>query len=571
MCGIFIEVPLQNKDKEKEKEKEKFHDFTELKHRGPHSSSYYTDAQSTIGFHRLAVMDPSIASNQPFVFTVDDKKETIVFLCNGEIYNANALRDAYQLPHIRNDCAVLAEVYVLLYKTGQDQLYHLIKREVKGEFAMVILHYEHNTLKKVVVARDEVGIRPLYYHPYDINSDSLLFVSEIKGAKHIKGSIKEFPPGHIHTYSILPFDVVQVADQDFSTIYHTTCFGYDSFHKTLPYPEESTEEELLDGVRTAVKNSVERRLDADQPFAFLLSGGVDSSIVAAVAACLQDEPLQTFCCGMKGGTDLQYARKMADYLQTEHTEVIFTEEEALQVIPDVIRTVESWDTTTIRASVGQYLVSQYISKHTHNVVLMVGEGPDEVCSSYLFNWYAPNATALDLCAKESVEQIHYYDVKRADRCISRWGLEARVPLLDPEFIKSYWTIPANQRMPFYRGMEKWWLRKAMEDFLPSEICWRRKEAFSDGVSGEKSWFQIIQDDMEKKVSDEEFGRVQSLYPYHTPRTKEAFYYRRVFCEHFGNHRQDIIPAYWQPKWSENGVVTEYVDPSARTLDVYKEK
>ena len=263
-----------------------------------------------------------------------------------------------------------------------------------------------------------------------------------------------------------------------------------------------------------------------------------------------------------------YAKKMADYLQSVHTEVVFTEEEALQVIPEVIRTVESWDTTTIRASVGQYLVSKYIHEHTERVVLLVGEGPDEVCSSYLYNWYAPNANALDMDSKELVEKIHCYDVKRADRCISRWGLEARVPLLDPQFIKAYWTIPAFQRMPFYRGMEKWWLRKAMEDFLPSEICWRKKEAFSDGVSGERSWFQIIQEEMEKRVSDEAFLNAREQYPYHTPQTKEAFYYRKVFCEWFGN-RQEIIPGYWQPKWSSDGVVTAYVDPSARTLEVYE--
>jgi asparagine synthase (glutamine-hydrolysing) len=204
----------------------------------------------------------------------------------------------------------------------------------------------------------------------------------------------------------------------------------------------------------------------------------------------------------------------------------------------------------------------------------VGEGPDEVCSSYLFNWYAPNGKALDLAAKDYVKNIHYYDVKRADRCISRWGLEGRVPLLDTEFIKAYWDIPRNMRMPTYRGMEKWWLREAFAgtNILPDAVLWRKKEAFSDGVSGEKSWYQIIQEWVNDKVMDDAFQNAASIYPYCTPQTKEAFYYRQIFCEIFGTHRQEVIPGYWQPKWSANGKeVTGYIDPSARVLDIYKPK
>ena len=203
---------------------------------------------------------------------------------------------------------------------------------------------------------------------------------------------------------------------------------------------------------------------------------------------------------------------------------------------------------------------------------MVGEGPDEVCSSYLFNWYAPNEIVLDKAAKDYVANIHYYDVKRADRCISRWGLEGRVPLLDPEFIKAYWTIPPEMRMPTYKNMEKWWLREAFEgtNMLPDDVLWRKKEAFSDGVSGEKSWYQIIQEWVEDKVTDEEMSNASVIYPYCTPVTKEAFYYRKVFCNIFGEHRQNVIPGYWQPRWSaDKKEVTVYMDPSARVLENYK--
>jgi asparagine synthase (glutamine-hydrolysing) len=194
-----------------------------------------------------------------------------------------------------------------------------------------------------------------------------------------------------------------------------------------------------------------------------------------------------------------------------------------------------------------------------------------VCSSYLYNWFAPNAAELDAASKESVKNIHYYDVKRADRCISRWGLEGRVPLLDPEFIKAYWTIPAAWRVPQYKGIEKWWLRQAFASssarLLPSEVLWRKKEAFSDGVSGERSWFTVIQEWVSDRVTDEEMDKAALRFPYCSPTTKEAYYYRALFCDMFGEERQGIIPGYWQPKWTANGVCTGYVDPSARTLNI----
>jgi asparagine synthase (glutamine-hydrolysing) len=205
-------------------------------------------------------------------------------------------------------------------------------------------------------------------------------------------------------------------------------------------------------------------------------------------------------------------------------------------------------------------------------VVLVGEGPDEVCSSYLFNWYAPSGEAMDRVAKQSVRDIHYYDVKRADRCIAQWGLEGRVPFLDPEFIKTYWNIPAEHRMPIAKGIEKWWLREAFREsgILPDEVLFRKKEALSDGISTtENSWFHIIQDWMETHVTDEEMMGVSMKYPYCTPMTKEAYYYRTVFCSIFGENRQTVIPGYWQPKWSSNGKeITGYIDPSARVLSVY---
>ncbi len=555
MCGIWSLVNLKKKNLDIVR---LFQDFYSLKHRGPDNSYFETYNNVMIGFHRLAIMDDTFKSNQPFI--LEDEQRTIIFICNGEIYNFKELIEHHRLPsHIKNDCMVIPETYMSMLKEDvAEDFNRFIKKEVKGEFAFMLFEFDRlKNLKKVIVARDEIGVRPLYYTPD--SKDILLFSSEIKGGLSQTHKITEFPPGHIFTYSRDELDNLSCDKYDFSSVYNTIAdiCPNDTIH--------------LGRVQRAVLNSVRRRLNADKPFAFLLSGGVDSSLVAALSAKILGKPIRTFCCGMNEGTDLQFARKVAEHIGSTHTEVFFTPQEGLAAIPDVIRTIESWDTTSVRASVGQYLVSKWIGKNTDCKVVMVGEGPDEVCSSYLFNWYAPHGTALDASAKEYVKNIHYYDVKRADRCICRWGLEGRVPLLDPEFIKAYWSIPNAARMPTYSNMEKWWLREAFRDsgILPEEVLWRKKEAFSDGVSGEKSWYQIIQEHVEELISDEEFSNAEERYPYCTPQTKEAFYYRKVFCQIFGEERQEVIPGYWQPKWNKQGQeVTEYIDPSARVLSVY---
>ena len=509
--------------------------FDRLSHRGPDAHLFHEYADVSLGFHRLSIVDPRAASNQPFVYE-ESNGHTLIFLCNGEIYNHRELHtgtsDCAAIPHLfraaRGDLAAFTEAM----------------RGVRGEFAFLLLEFSTQMrLLRIVAGRDEIGIRPLY-----VQRGS--FSSEMKGLSH--GPVCEFPPGEIWS---IPFEEIGDEIRPAEVL---------SIKRPPPSPLVASEAYHLARVRTAVLNSVRRRLTADRPMAFLLSGGVDSSLVAAISARILGRPIRTFCCGMQGGTDLAYARKVAAFIQSEHTEVIFTPEEGLAAIRDVIRTVESWDITTIRASVGQYLVSRWVGLHTDARVLLVGEGPDEVCSSYLFNWYAPDAHALDEAAREYVRDIHYYDVKRADRCVARWGLEARVPLLDPEFIEAYWTIPAAERMPQAHGMEKWWLRRAFEGLLPSEVLWRKKEAFSDGVSAATtSWFEIIQAWIATKVTEEEFQMAAIVYPYATPPTKEAYYYRRVF-EEFYPGQAEVLPGYWQPRWAAKG----YVDPSARVLSVY---
>jgi asparagine synthase (glutamine-hydrolysing) len=517
MCGIWLTIS----------ENDYYEQFKKIAHRGPDMSIYQKIDNIAIGFHRLAILQPNFNASQPYMYN------NKILICNGEIYNFKELIYKYQLSIFNKaDCLTILHLYE---KLKFEEFINIFKnKEIIGEFAFIIIEFDNNQkFNKLIACRDAIGVRPLYYSIYN---DEIRFSSEIKGIVNSKS--QEFPPGNIFIYN---------ADKtnefiDFKTIYNTQQI-YDK-----------SEEYYLERIRTTVINSVNRRLISDKPISFLLSGGVDSSIIAAIASRILNKPINTFCCGMNDGTDLIYAKKVAKFINSNHTEVIFTPEEALNSIEQVIYTTETWDVTTIRASVGQFLVSKYINKNTDTKVVLVGEGPDEVCSSYMFNYYAPDGNSLHEAAKEYVEKIHIFDGRRADRCISYWGLEARVPYLDLEFIEAYWEIPAELRHPKYKGIEKWWLRKAFEGYLPDEVLWRKKDAFSDAISSSKKrWYEIIQD---------------SIFtpPYTNADTAEKEYYIKIFNKYFSEDNSNIIPHYWQPKWiSKNN---EFINPSATILDVY---
>jgi asparagine synthase (glutamine-hydrolysing) len=543
MCGIWVYVDKNTKLTNEEL----YNHFMRTSHRGPDHSSFQKFGDDVfIGFHRLAIMDPSPLSNQPFVIDMGNG-EVAVFICNGEIYNYRELNDKYNLGLSRHaDCMVIP----LLYRAcGMDykRFIDFFIEEIKGEYAFVMTFFNsmNNRVSHVIAGRDHIGVRPLYYGCY---KDTILFSSEIKSCEFFNGTVKEFHPGTIQRVCYEDDLIMSYID-----VQHIEwCSSVLSTYKT--------QEQYLEDVRNALNNSVMRRLNSDAPIGFLLSGGVDSSLICSIACNIigSGRNVRTFCCGMEGGSDLIYARRVAEFLGTDHTEVIFTEEEALTVINDVIHTVETWDTTTIRASVGQYLISKFIRENTDIKVLMVGEGPDEVCSSYLFNWYAPSPERLHYAAVEYVKDIHKFDVKRVDRCVSAFGIEARVPYLDPEFIRAYWEIPPKERVPNAYRIEKWWLRKSFDSedgppILPPDVLWRRKEAFSDGISStSRSWFQTI-----RRYIVETFNMTEEEYYIHT------------FVELFGKKRLNIIDKYWQPKWNRDGEdITDYVDPSARTLGIY---
>jgi asparagine synthase (glutamine-hydrolysing) len=312
----------------------------------------------------------------------------------------------------------------------------------------------------------------------------------------------------------------------------------------------------------------------ERPVAALLSGGIDSSLIASLVQKnlrrMGAPPLKTFSIGMPGSTDLKYARKVADWIGSDHTEILLTADDFFKAIPHVIRSIESYDTTTVRASVGNWLVSREIAKRCNAKVVFNGDGSDEVFGSYLYFYNAPNDRAFEEEVTRLLDDIYLYDVLRSDRTISTHGLEPRTPFLDKQFVNVARSISTYWRRPI-RGerVEKWLLRRAFDDgyTLPYDVLWRRKEAFSDGVSStEKSWYEEIQDRVKEFVPDDWREKAERSYTHLTPQTQEQYYYRYLFeCEFGKNPVVTCVHYFWMPRWTPGAT-----DPSARTLALYQE-
>ena len=572
MCGIwaFIEILKSGSTSQPVDHSRLFADFMTMKARGPDMTSFTTMKNISVGFHRLAIMDPTFHANQPYI--IEDGERTIIFVCNGEIYDFKDLIKENNLPiHNNSDCMTIPLLYLKTVhqnKSGRnniDKFADLFRTQIKGEFAFIIFEFDRlQNLKEVVAGRDTFGVRPLYL---GVNEKSVMLSSEIKGMASFEGDVNEFPPGTLRQFVFDSFlgTCGQFA-RTFKEIYEIIPRNYDD----EPQNNHIVEAMYLKEVRNSIIASVKRRLVADKPIAFLLSGGLDSSLVAAVAAKLLGQPINTYCCGLIGtdSTDIRYARTVAKHIKSNHTEVMFSIEEALSMIETVIHTIESYCITSVRASIPQYLVSKYVGEKTDARVIMTGEGADEVAAGYLYNYYAPNGDALHASTLEYVDRIHMYDGRRVDRCVAAASCEARIALLDPEFISVYWRIPTEWRMPTYKNCEKWWIRKAFDttNILNQEVLWRRKEAFSDGISGTtKSWFQILQEHIDTLVPNDEFKKNTWKC-----KTKEEYYYKKIFVKHFGEKRLNVLPGHWMPKWDAAGKeIKGFVDPSARTLKVYK--
>ena len=408
------------------------------------------------------------------------------------------------------------------------------------------------------VGRDPYGVRPIYY--FTNNNNMWVFSSELKQvSSFIKGDqelVSQFSPG---SYSV------------FSNNDDTWYFDYKTKYITnfIQPIINKNDQEILNNIKYYLTSAVVKRIHtSDRPIACLLSGGLDSSLITSIVSKYYSKKLKTFSIGLKGSEDLKYAKIVADYLQTDHTEIIVSEIDFFDAIPEVIEKIESYDTTTVRASVGNYLLGKYISENTECKVIFNGDGSDELCGGYLYFHNCPNSLEFDKECKRLLNNIHYFDVLRSDRSISTNGLEPRTPFLDRTWVQYYLSIDPDIRYhPKHKQCEKFLLRKAFDndEFLPKSVLWRTKEAFSDGVSSlQKPWYEIIQENIESLSDSLQHDMACGIEKvnYNKPITKEQQYYRYCFNKLYPNCEK-TIPYFWMPKYSDA------IDSSARTLNVYK--
>ena len=533
-----------------------------LKDRGPEGTQIEEiegfTTQVTLGFTRLAINGLNPDGMQPM------KYNHLTWVCNGEIYNWKELAKSYGIEcKSGSDCELLGPLFEKFCDLGIPLAGFF--RALDGVFAMCIVDSKRNN---IVVARDPYGVRPLYMGQryIDDSSQQFLFASELKGLTPICNFITSFEPGF---YQMIEPRENNLCIRELRR-YHTNVFVPHSF-----YLHDDGLEHAMIAVRRSMENAVRKRLMTERPIAALLSGGLDSSIVAALLAKelrkAKAAPLKTFSIGFKGSSDLAYARKVADWIGSEHTEIVATPEDFFNAISAVIYAIESYDTTTVRASVGNWFLGKVIKEESDCKVVFNGDGSDELWGSYLYFNNAPSDHAYNEEVGRLLDDIHLFDVLRSDRCISSHGLEPRTPFLDKDVVATVRSLPVNMRRPILgKRPEKWLLRKAFEaeNILPDEVLWRRKEAFSDGVSGtDKSWYQILQEKVQTIVPKNWQKLVAEKYSssiLHYPKTEEQYFYRTIFEKHFGNNVSYVnVPFLWMPTWCKGAT-----DPSARTLPIY---
>lgn len=586
MCGIFsllnnndLIFPRQFIDEQ----------FKRGEGRGPeHSILTDVNVKALFGFHRLAINGLNKESNQPIKF------DNITLICNGEIYNFRELYKEMDVkPTTDSDCEVIIHLYM---KYGIDHTLQMLD----GVFSFILLDGRYNLqINKMYVARDPYGIRPLFWLR-DKNPDSLDrmygFASELKmlspfysklkrplGRRNRRLTIMEsnldhnesnvivlepFRPGTYATFE-LPWTVNASWSLTSTTKYHTTGFNSNISMNT------GTNDDFLQGIQKYFMAAVFKRCSTtDRPIACLLSGGLDSSLVTALVSDYHRANglprVETYSIGLEGSEDLKYAKQVADYLGTIHTEIIVSEKEFIDAVPDVIKCIESYDTTTVRASIGNWLLGKYISENSEAKVIFNGDGADELCGGYLYMHKCPDPVEFDKESRRLLKDIHYFDVLRSDRSISSHGLEPRTPFLDRSWVQYYLSIPPSRRFhPLTGKQEKWLLRSAFSkqffqdsqnrDLLPCDILWRRKEAFSDGVSkGTRSLYQILQEHASSLPPTVITGEDMD----HNPcKTAEQRWYRSIFDGLYPG-LSHVIPYFWMPKY------VEATDASARTLELY---
>ena len=501
-----------------------------IRHRGPDWSGVYTGDNAILSHERLSIVDP-LSGKQPLVS--DDGK--IILAANGEIYNHKEIRKEFEGKYnfqTGSDCEAIIPLYKKFRESGD---FTLMIEKLSGIFAFALYDSENDVY---LVARDEIGVIPLY-QGWD-KAGRYYVASELKALEGECQTIEEFPNGH-YFYS---------KDEKPVRWYKREWENFDAV-KSNPRATDDKGEiinpSVIEKVRNGLESAVKQQLMSDVPYGVLLSGGLDSSIIAAITQKFSKKriesdskeaawwpQLHSFAIGLEGSPDLIAAQKAADYIGTVHHEVHFTIQEALDALPDVIYHIETYDITTVRASTPMYLLARVIKSMGIKMVLS-GEGSDELFGGYLYFHKAPDAKEFHEELVRKMSKLHLYDCLRANKSLMAWGVEGRVPFLDKEFIDIAMSLNPSDKMNIRlpdgkQRMEKWILRKAFEDMLPEEICWRQKEQFSDGVG--YNWIDTLKKMTEEKVSDAEFARRENRFPVNPPKTKEEYYYREIYSKLF---------------------------------------
>lgn len=496
--------------------------------RGPDAMEVAETDFGYLGFARLAIMGLTSDGMQPF------ERNGSWVVCNGEIYGFRRMKSELEGRGFTfksgSDCEILLPLFE---EYGLEMFSHL-----DAEYACVIYDAKRG---KLIAARDPIGIRPLFYGYSE--SGKIAFASEAKNLMGWVDEVRPFPPGYYYC------DGEFVQYEDIAAVH-----GY--VHGDIEEITGNIHDKLIEGVR--------KRLDADAPLGFLLSGGLDSSLVCAIAADILKKPIRTFAIGMDtDAIDLKYAKEAADYIGAEHTEVIMTRKEVLAALEEVIKELATFDITTIRASMGMYLVCKAIHRDTDLKVLLTGEISDELFG-YKYTDFAPNAEEFQKEAAKRIRELYCYDVLRADRCLAANSLEARVPFGDLDFVRYVMSIDPVKKLNTY-GKGKYLLRKAFEKdgILPDNILWREKAAFSDAVG--HSMVDDLREYAEGMYTDDELEELCKNYDYARPFTKESLLYREIFEKYYPGQAK-MIPGFWMPNKEWKGC--DVNDPSARVLANY---
>jgi len=557
MCGIFGCV--YNDDRcELENRNYYINLSKKIRHRGPDWSGIYynPDKKVVITHERLSIVGVDSGS-QP----IHNKELNIILSVNGEIYNykelySTVLHNKYK-PQTASDC----EVIIYLYKEFGTKFIKMLD----GMFSFILYDVSAN---KIIVGRDPIGIIPLYHGMQSISVDykpTYYISSELKVITSECKQIKVFPPGCIKVINIGE----NINLDDFEKYYNPSYIG--DCEET--YLEDNTKISFIEtNIRESLTNAVKKRLMADVPFGVLLSGGLDSSLIAAITSRLIKETnnvwgsnIHSFSIGLKDAPDLKYARIVADFLGTDHHEINFTVQDGVDSLNELIYHLETYDVTTIRASTPMYLLARIIKSMGIKMVLS-GEGADEVFGGYLYFHNAPSEKEFHEECLSRVDNLHHFDCLRANKSTMSWGIEARVPFLDKSFLETCMPIDPKLKMNKDKKIEKYILRNAFntpeDPYLPNEILWRQKEQFSDGVG--YNWIDGLKEYIESQISDDEFSKINDIYKKDIPQTKEALYYRKIFDSKFPN-RAGIVPR-WIPRTDWDGVS---YDPSGRAQKVHQ--